>query len=150
VTPRRRIETIGALNAAGVPAGVMVAPVIPGLTDHEMERILEAAADAGAVDAGYTLLRLPLEVKDLFAEWLEAHAPLKARHVLSLVRQMRGGRLNDPAFGSRMRGSGAMAELLRRRFKAACRRLGLPRATGELDTSLFRPPPVPGDQLSLL
>jgi DNA repair photolyase len=149
-TPLRRIETIRALTAAGIPAGVMVAPVIPGLTDHEVEAILEASADAGAVDAGYVLLRLPLEVKDLFAEWLETHAPLKARHVLSLVRQMRGGRLNDPNFGSRMRGSGAMAELLRRRFKAACARLGLPRLEQELDTSLFRPPPMRGDQLSLL
>ncbi|MGB8275709.1 MAG: PA0069 family radical SAM protein [Alphaproteobacteria bacterium] len=149
-TPERRLETVRALNAAGIPAGVMVAPVIPGLTDHELERILERAREAGANCAGYILLRLPLEVKDLFAEWLAAHAPLKAGRVLSLVRQARGGRLNDPAFGSRMKGSGPIAELIARRFEAACRRLDLARDSAALDATKFRPPPAKGDQLSLL
>ncbi|MBI3706440.1 MAG: radical SAM protein, partial [Proteobacteria bacterium] len=136
--------------AAGVPVGVMAAPIIPVITDTELEAILEAAAEAGAQSAGYTLLRLPHEVKELFAAWLDHHAPLKAKHVLSLVRDTRGGRLNDPEFGSRMRGTGPYAELIRRRFQIACKRLGLNKNDWRLDETQFRPPPRAGDQLALL
>ena len=147
-SPARRLAAIGALAAAGVPTGVMVAPVIPGLTDAGIEAVLEAAAAAGAASAGWVLLRLPHEVKELFAAWLERHAPLRARRVLSLVRQTRGGRLNDPAFGSRMRGTGVHAELLAQRFRKACARLGLDRRAMPQRTDLFRSP-APG-QLRLL
>ena len=105
-SPQARLRTLAALNAAGVPTGVLVAPVIPALTDHEMEAILEAAAAAGARWAGYVLLRLPYEIKDLFREWLAEHYPERAAHVMSLIRDMRGGRDNDPSFGSRMSGTG--------------------------------------------
>ena len=140
-SPRARLEVVRRLSEAGVPAGVLVAPVIPALTDHEMEAILESCAAAGARWAGYVLLRLPHEVKDLFREWLGAHYPDRADHVMSLVRQMRGGRDYDPAFGARMRGTGPLAALLRDRFQIACRRLGL--ETGREaapDTGHFRPP----------
>ncbi|HEX5208807.1 MAG TPA: PA0069 family radical SAM protein [Steroidobacteraceae bacterium] len=143
-SPRARLEAVKRLNAAGVPTGVMVAPVIPALTDHEMESILEAAAAVDARWAAYVLLRLPYEVKDLFREWLAAHYPDRAEHVMSLVRQMRGGKDYDPTFGTRMRGTGPVAELLRSRFQIACRRLGL--GTGRHqppDTRLFRPPRAP-------
>ncbi len=124
-SPSARLRTVRELTAAGIPAGVLVAPVIPALTDHEMERILEAAAASGAQWAGYVLLRLPHELRTLFSEWLEAHYPDRAAHVLSLIRQMRNGRENDPRFGSRMRGEGPFADMLRVRFHAACRRTGL-------------------------
>ena len=138
--PRRRLEAIHNLAAAGVPVGVMVAPVIPILTDAGVEAVLEAAAHAGAESAGYVLMRLPWELKDLFKDWLEHHFPLKAAHVMSRVRQMRGGRENDPSFGSRMRGEGLLAELLERRFALACARLGLNRERRRpLDVSRFRP-----------
>ncbi len=149
-TPERRLEAVRALSDAGIPTGVLVAPIIPALNDHEIEPILEAAAEAGASTAGYVLLRLPLEIKDLFQEWLAAHAPLKAKHVMSLVRQMRGGRDYDSTWGRRMTGQGAYAEMIGKRFRAACRRLGLSGRDWSLDTSRFRPPPRPGDQLSLL
>jgi len=149
-TPRKRLAAIEALARAGVPAGVMAAPMIPALNDSEMEAILEAARDAGALRASFTLLRLPLEIKDLFSEWLEAHAPNKARHVLSLIRQSRGGRLNDPNFHSRFVGTGAYADLMARRFRLACRKLGLNQTPLVLDTSKFRLPPRAGDQLALL
>jgi DNA repair photolyase len=140
-SPRARLEVVRRLNEAGVPTGVLVAPVIPALTDHEMEAILESAAAAGARWAGYVLLRLPHEVKDLFREWLAAHYPDRAEHVMSLVRQMRGGKDYDPAFGQRMRGTGPLAELLRGRFHVACRRLGLDTGRRQSpNTSLFRPP----------
>ncbi len=149
-SPRGRLEVVRRLSAAGVSTGVMVAPVIPALTDHELEAILEAAAGAGARWAGYVLLRLPHEVKDLFQEWLAVHYPDRAEHVMSLVRQMRGGREYDPRFGSRMRGTGPLAELLRRRFAIACRRLGLNAGRrSEQSTRLFRPPGASGPQLSL-
>jgi len=152
-SPRARLEAVRRLNDAGIPTGVMVAPVIPALTDHEMEAILEAAAGAGARWAGYVLLRLPYEVKDLFREWLAAHYPDRAAHVMSLVRQMRGGKDYDSSFGTRMRGTGPMAELLRTRFQVACRHFGL--GTGRRqqppDTTLFRPPIAErsGPQLAL-
>jgi DNA repair photolyase len=149
--PERRLETIRALADAGIPVGVMAAPMIPGLNDHEMEAILEASQDAGAGTAGYVTLRLPLEIKDLFAEWLEAQVPLRAKHVLTLIRDIRDGRLYNAQFGERMRGSGAYADLLNQRFKLATRRLGLNQARelGGLDCSQFRRPPKAGDQLSL-
>jgi len=143
--PQRRVEAIARLAQAGVPVGVMVAPVVPYLTDPELEKILEAAHAAGARSAGYVLLRLPWEVKELFQEWLEHHHPLKAAHVMSRVREMRGGKENDPNFGSRMRGVGMFAQLLGRRFEVACKRLGLNRERRiALDCTRFRPPPPPG------
>lgn len=147
--PTRRVEVIRHLTAAGIPVGVLVAPVIPFLTDSGLEGVLDAAREAGADQAGYLLLRLPHEVKDLFKNWLAHHYPLKAEHVMSLVMQMREGRENDPDFGSRMRGTGLFAELLAERFRIACRRLGF-RAKRDLalDTTKFHPPGK-GGQLSL-
>jgi len=151
--PEKRLEAIAKLAAAGIPVSVMVAPMIPVLTDSQMERVLERAAAVGAVGAAYILLRLPLELKELFQEWLNAHAPDMAAHVLNQVRDSRGGALYVSDFGTRMTGTGERAELLAQRFERACRRFGLnqERATGfELATALFRTPPRPGDQLSLL
>jgi DNA repair photolyase len=139
--PYRRVETLRRLAARGVPCGVFVAPIIPFLNDKDMEAVLEAAAEAGARTASFTLLRLPWEVKDLFKGWLEQHYPLKAAHVMARIRDMRGGRENDPEFGSRMRGEGKFAELLRSRFDVACKRLGLnadKRAV--IETGRFRRP----------
>jgi DNA repair photolyase len=144
--PNRRLETIEKLSQAGVPVGVMVAPVIPALTDTELEQILEAAKLAGAWTAGYILLRLPQEVAGLFENWLLHHVPLRAQRILARVRDLRRGKLNDPRFGSRMRGEGVWAELLARRFQIATRRLGLDRALPELDTRRFLRSPA---QLSL-
>ena len=123
--------------------------MIPGLNDHEMEAILERAAGAGAWGAYYTALRLPLEIKDLFREWLEAEVPDRAARVMSLVRQMRGGKDYDPQWFKRMRGDGPIAELMSRRFKVAKRRFGLDRTIGPLSVDHFRPPPKTGDQLEL-
>jgi DNA repair photolyase len=126
-----------------VPAGVNVAPVIPQLTDRDLEAILEAAAAAGARHAGWTMLRLPLEVAPLFRDWLDVHYPLRAAHVMSLVRQIRGGRDNEPRFGVRMGGQGEFADLIRKRFALACKRLDLNTdRDAPLDTSRFRPPGV--------
>ncbi len=150
-SPRRRIEAIRRLSAAGIPCGVLAAPMIPGLNDHELENILAASADAGARFAGYVLLRLPHEVKPIFAEWLQTQYPLKAAKVLSLIRQVRGGALNDAQFGSRMRGSGPLAALLAQRFAAACRRHGFTRESeSALDSTRFRVPAGSGTQLDLL
>jgi DNA repair photolyase len=149
-TPPRRLETIRQLAKAGIPVGVMSSPMIPGLNDHAMESILEAAAEAGATTAGWTMLRLPLEIADLFKEWLEAHAPDRAKRVLSLVRQTRGGALYKSDWGERMRGVGPVADLLARRFAIACKRLGLNQRRWSLDTSQFAVPPASGDQLRLL
>jgi DNA repair photolyase len=148
--PYRRLQAIRQLSDAGVPTAVMVAPIIPALTDHEIERIVEAGAAAGATSAGYVLLRLPHEVKELFAGWLAAHAPGRADHVLSLVRQCRGGRLYDATFGRRMRGEGPYAQLIERRFAAAKRRFGLAGGSRPLRTDLFAPPDPDGRQLRLL
>ena len=149
-SPERRIETIAALAKAGIPTGVLSAPMIPALNDREMEAILARAREAGASVAGYTLLRLPLELKALFKEWLETHAPQKAAHVLSLVAQCHGGKLYDSAWSQRMVGGGPYAEMLAARFDRACRKLGYSaRSTHMLDTSRFRPPPQKGDQLVL-
>jgi DNA repair photolyase len=148
--PHRRLEAIRRLSAAGVPTAVMVAPIIPALTDHELERILDAAATAGAGAAGYVLLRLPHEVKELFEGWLATHAPARAEHVLSLVRQCRGGRLYDATFGRRMRGEGPYARLIEHRFTRARQRLGLNRDVAPLRTDLFAPPDRERRQLRLL
>jgi DNA repair photolyase len=139
-TPQRRLAAIKTVADAGIPVGVMTAPIIPQLTDKDMEAILDAAAASGARFAGWTMLRLPHEVKDLFRDWLTQHYPLRAGHVMSVVRQVRGGRDNDAQFGSRMRGEGAFAQLIGQRFELACRRLGLNRERTTMDTSLFRPP----------
>jgi DNA repair photolyase len=149
-TPERRLEAIKALAEAGVPTGVLAAPMIPALNDMELEQILERARAAGASAAGYTMLRLPHELKGLFREWLEEHAPAKAAHVLSLVTQSHGGKLYDSTWSKRMTGTGAYADILRARFGRAARRLGFnQRSTEVLDTSRFRPPPQRGDQLAL-
>jgi DNA repair photolyase len=149
-SPQARLRTLAALHAAGVPTGVLVAPVIPALTDHELEDILTTAAAAGVGWAGYVLLRLPYEIKDLFAEWLAQHYPQRAQHVMSLVRAMRDGRDNDPNFGTRMRGTGPFALLLRNRFRVACARLNLAAAGRDaLRTTLFRAPGPQQAQLHL-
>jgi DNA repair photolyase len=150
-TPERRLETVRALNDAGIPAGIMAAPMIPALNDMELEKILEAGKAAGAISAGYVLLRLPHELKGLFREWLENHFPERAKHVLSLVTETHGGKLYDGAWGVRQRGTGPYAELLRLRFERASRKLGFGggRMTPRLDTTLFRRPPQRGDQLTL-
>ena len=144
-TPGRRLDAIRALAEAGVPTGVMVAPVIPGLNDPEIEGILEAATGAGATSAAMMILRLPHGVKDLFADWLAEHEPGRQSRVLGLIRDMRGGRENDPRFFARHTGSGPVAAMIERRFEAACKRLGLTRGgaqgySRELDCSRFRPP----------
>jgi DNA repair photolyase len=151
--PSRRLAAARALSEAGVPVAVMTAPLIPFVNDHELERILDAAANAGATGANYVLLRLPLEVKDLFGEWLEAHFPDRAARVLGRIRDCRDGQLYVADWGTRMQGTGEYSRLLAQRFALACRRLGLNRgsaATRPLDCSQFRVPSKPNDQLSLL
>jgi DNA repair photolyase len=144
-SPQRRLQAVKTLSSAGIPVGVMVAPVIPQLNDRDLEAILEAAAANGARSAGWILVRLPREVAPLFREWLDVHYPLRAAHVMSLIRQMRGGRDYDSTFGTRMRGRGAFADLLEKRFTIACGRFGLGRGREHagLDTSRFRPPASP-------
>jgi DNA repair photolyase len=149
-TPSRRLEALRLLSAAGIPTAVMFAPVIPGLNDHEMENVLEAAREAGATSAGYVMLRLPLEVRDLFQEWLVAEVPDRASRVMSLVRAMRKGRDYDPKWGERMHGDGPIAEAIAARFRLATRRLGFEESSRPLDTGKFKPPPRAGDQLTLL
>ena len=149
--PPRRLQAIKTLSAAGVPVGVLAAPVIPQLNDRDLEAILEAAAANGARHAGWIMLRLPLEVAPLFRDWLDAHYPLRAEHVMSVLRQLRGGRDYDARFGARMRGTGPFAELIEKRFALACKRLGLNRDREPLDTSRFCPPVASGQrQLDLL
>jgi DNA repair photolyase len=147
--PARRLAAIERLAAAGIPVRVMASPMIPALTDHELERILKAARDAGATAASTITIRLPLEVAPLFRAWLEEHFPGRAAHVLARVRELHGGRDYDPAWGTRMTGTGPFAELLRRRFAVACARLGLDREGPRLRTDRFAVPPRAGEQLSL-
>jgi DNA repair photolyase len=148
--PHRRIKAIGTLAAAGVPVGVLVAPIIPALNDRDMEAVLEQAHAAGARCAGYTVVRLPYELKALFREWLALHAPQRAAHVMSLIQQMNGGRDYDSDFRTRMRGQGVFAQLLKRRFEVACRRHGYGRARElRLDASRFVPPREASPQGSL-
>ena len=138
--PQSRIRTIETLNDAGIPVMAMVAPVIPFLNDNEIERILEKVSTAGAINAGYVLLRLPHEIKDLFKEWLQIHKPLKADHIMSLIRQSRGGKEYDNRYGYRMRGTGEYAQLIARRFAVAKKKYGLVGTEKLMNTSLFIKP----------
>ena len=146
-TPARRLDAIARLADAGVPVGVNVAPVVPGLTDHELPAILKAAAEAGATFAGHVVLRLPHAVKDLFEAWLARHFPDRREKVLHRIREVRGGGLNDPSFGSRMEGRGAYAEQIHSLFRLGCRKAGLAVDVPGLSTAAFRVPP--GPQLTL-
>ena len=148
-TPGKRLETIARLNDAGVPTSVMVAPVLSGLTDMEMEKILERAAAAGAKQAGYVLLRLPLEIGDLFTEWLKANCPDRANRVLSLMRSTRGGKLYNAKWNERMVGDGPFAWMIGRRFEIAAARLGLNKRSTDLRSDLFTPQVLKGQQLPL-
>jgi DNA repair photolyase len=149
-TPERRLGAIRLLSEAGIPTTVMVAPIIPALNEPEIERILDAAHAAGAREAGYVLLRLPLEVRDIFKEFLEREYPDRAEHVMSLIRSMRGGKDYDSTWGTRMKGDGPYAWQIGRRFEIACRKLGLNAARRSLRTDLFKPPVPEGGQLQLL
>jgi DNA repair photolyase len=148
-SPAKRLLAIRQLSDAGVPVGVFTSPLIPAINDIEMEKVLEAASAAGASHAGYVILRLPLEVRDIFIEWLEQHYPLRARHVMSLVKQMRNGQDYVAEFGTRMKGTGVYAELIARRFKVATARLKLNADRRPLTTSLFRRPADCGGQAEL-
>ena len=149
--PANRLTTMKVLNDAGVPTGVLASPIIPAINDNELETILEASAQSGASQAGYILLRLPFELKELFVEWLREHFPDRVNRVLNLIRQCREGNLNSARFGVRMRGTGPYAEMLNRRFKLACRGFGLNHRDEirDFNCSLFRTPPNTGDQMQL-
>jgi DNA repair photolyase len=152
-SPQRRLDIVRKLSENKVPCGVMVAALIPVLNDKTLEHVLEAAAKAGALEAAYVIMRLPNELKDLFKEWLAEHYPQRAEHVMSIIHDMRGGRDNDPRFGTRMTGTGNYAELIEKRFEIACRKFGLnsreaPRGRAELDCSRFKPP-ARGGQMAL-
>lgn len=146
--PQRRLQTIATLSSAGIPVAALVAPLIPVITDHELERIMEKVRQAGARDVNYVLLRLPLEIKDLFGQWLNAHAPLKSAHVMARIEDMREGKAYDAKFGTRMTGTGMFAELLAKRYQIAHKRIGF-EGMPTLDTSLFIPPRKETSQLSL-
>ena len=148
-TPPRRLEALRQLVKAGVPASTLVAPVIPAINDAEIERILEAVAATGVRHAGYVLLRLPLEVRDLFREWLMANFPDRYRHVFKLIRDMRGGKDYDSTFGKRMTGTGPIAWMIGRRFEVACERLGFNATKRQDTTEHFRPPQAASAQLNL-
>ena len=148
-TPSRRIEALRQLSAAGVPTAVMVAPIVPAINDAEIERILDTAAAVGVSGAGYVMLRLPLEVRDLFREWLMANYPDRYRHVFKLVREMRGGKDYDSTWGRRMKGSGPYAWMIGRRFEVACEKLGFNQSRTQLTTRHFRKPRPTTEQLSL-
>jgi DNA repair photolyase len=149
-TPSRRLQAIEMLSAAGIPATVMVAPIIPAINDMEIEAILKAAFAAGAREAGYVLLRLPLEVRDIFKEWLETDYPDRAAKVMSLIRSTRDGRDSDSTWGRRMTGSGPYAWTIGRRFELACQRIGLNVNRRKLAVDKFTRPPQPGEQLTLI
>lgn len=149
-TPAKRLDAVSALSQAGVPVSVMVAPIVPGLTDSEIERILEAARDAGATEAGYVLLRLPLELKDVFREWLEGAFPDRAGRVINLLRSMHGGEDYRAEFSLRQTGSGPYADQIALRFRLALKRLGFNTRRQSLRTDLFRAPVAKGGQMSLL
>ena len=147
-TPQRRLDAMRMLHAAGVPVGVLFAPLIPALNDHDMEAVFAAAKDCGAEAAGYALLRLPYELADMFPAWLQTHVPGRAEHVMSIIRQMRGGKAYDSRFGTRMTGEGEFAELYAKRAKLATKRLGLNKLRRALNTSAFKPPVDDGPQMS--
>jgi DNA repair photolyase len=147
-TPQKRLDTVRALSEAGIPVTVMTAPIIPALNDHEIESLLEAAAAHGASGAGYVVLRLPYEIKDLFHEWLAQHVPDRAAKVINTMREMRGGKDYDAQWGERMRGRGPVADLIAKRFKRAIKRLDLGNARPPLRTDLFAPPAKSGDQMT--
>src|SRR6266480_459067 len=148
-TPARRLEALRQLSAAGIPTAVLVAPIIPAINDPEIERIVDAAAAAGVQGAGYVILRLPLEVRDLFREWLVANFPDRSRHVFKLIREMRGGKDYDSTWGLRQTGSGPYAWMVGRRFEIACEKLGLNEHEAHLSTEHFRPPRQGAVQLDL-
>lgn len=148
-SPAKRLETLQALHDAGIPTTMMVAPIIPALNDSEVERILEAGKAVGVDQAGYVMLRLPLEVRDIFRQWLLTNYPDRYRHVMSLVKSMRDGKDYDAAWGQRMRGSGPYAWMIGRRFEKACTRLKIGIKRSELRTDLFEPPAQKNAQLSL-
>ncbi|MEX2025823.1 MAG: PA0069 family radical SAM protein [Pirellulaceae bacterium] len=148
-TPQAKLRAIRELSSAGIPTRVMVAPIIPGLNDHEIPGVLEAVRDAGAQGAGYVMLRLPWGVKPIFRDWLRTHRPLQADRVEGLLREVRDGQLTDPNFGSRMRGTGPYAETIRATFAAFVNKLGLDTPWPELDTTQFRPPELVGGQKRL-
>jgi len=147
--PQRRLQTITRLQQAGIPVGILMAPIIPVLNDNELETILSQSAGAGAESAGYVMLRLPHEIKELFQDWLQQHYPLKAEHVMNRVRDLRGGKAYQSTFGERMTGRGQYAELIAQRFSLACNKVGLNREVRELDCSQFQVPPKAGDQMGL-
>ena len=147
--PLRRLATIRRLSEAGIPVRVMVSPVVPALTDHEVEAILAKGREAGAVAASAIVLRLPREVAELFRDWVEAEFPDRAKRIMNRVRELHGGKDYDPEWGRRMTGQGEWARLFRQRFDIACKRLGLARELPELRCDLFARPPRAGDQLSL-
>jgi DNA repair photolyase len=148
-TPQRRLATLRMLSNAGIPTAVMAAPIIPAINDSEIERVLDAAAAAGAEGAGYVMLRMPLEIKDLFREWLREHFPDKEKHVISLVRDLHGGKDYDSSWGKRQTGSGPYAWSIGRRFELACARLGLNKKRSKLTTAHFHPPAANRRQLDL-
>jgi DNA repair photolyase len=147
-SPRRRMQTVARLAEAGIPVSVLAAPLIPMLNDAELEAVLSAARGAGALDAGYVLLRLPLELKDLFGEWLKTHEPLKAARVMQRIYDTRGGKAYDSAFGARMTGSGEYADLLKQRYRLAMKKLAFP-GLPPFNTAEFRPPAPSGGQLDM-
>jgi DNA repair photolyase len=149
-SPQRRLQAMEALSAAGVPVAVMVAPIVPAINDSEIERIMAAAHRAGAREAGYVLLRLPLEIKELFREWLESEFPNRAVHSIKILRSMHGGKDYTPEWGVRQRGRGPYAEQIAARFRLTLKRLGFNAWSAKLRSDLFRPPAMPGDQLKLL
>jgi len=148
-TPARRLQALRQLSDAGVPTSVMVAPIIPAINDAEIERILDAAVLAGVKSAGYVLLRLPLELRDLFREWLQENFPDRVGHVFKLIREMRGGKDYDATFGKRMTGSGPYAWMIGRRFETACEKRGINQKKVALTTEHFKPPRPRAEQLSL-
>jgi DNA repair photolyase len=146
--PQRRLKTIQTLTEAGIPVGVLVAPIIPFLNDAEMETVLTSCQQAGAISADYVMLRLPQEVEILFQEWLQIHYPQKANRILQRIRDLRSGKLNDSTFGQRMRGQGQYADLIAQRFRLACKRLRLNKSSHQLDSTQFKPPHMP-EQMEL-
>jgi DNA repair photolyase len=148
-TPPKRLEAIRELSRAGIPTAIMTAPIVPAINDAEIERLLDAGAANGAVEAGYVMLKMPFEIKDLFREWLREHFPDKEKHVISLIRDIHGGKDYDPTWGTRQTGSGPYAWSIGRRFEIACKKLGLNRRSYRLTTALFRKPVTRGGQMDL-